>query len=178
MGQHPLLSRVMKGAFNLCPPQPRYETMWDVTKVLNYIESLGTTESLSLRDLTSKLVMILALTRPSCSADLVKLDLRFRRYSLEGVVFQDAGLAKQSKVRKPGGKFFFPAFENVDLCPMVTLQAYKLKTGSFQVQKGTERTRLFLTVVKPHKPISSSTLAKCHSLRRPASTQLTSKPTQ
>ena len=41
VGQHPLVSRVMKGAFNLRPPQPRYEATWDVTTVLRYIENLG-----------------------------------------------------------------------------------------------------------------------------------------
>ena len=77
----------------------------------------------------------------------------------EGVVFQDAGLAKQSRVGKPRADFF-PAFENVALCPMAILRAYEQKTESFRVQEDTERTRLFLTVVKLHKPISSSTLAR------------------
>ena len=160
VGQHPLVSRVMKGAFNLRPPQPRYETTWDVTKVLNYIESLGSSESLSLRDLSWKLAMLLALTRPSRSADLVKLDLRFRRYSPEGVTFQEAGLAKQSRAGKPRAEFFFPAFESRELCPKATLQVYEQRTESFRAQEDTERTRLFLAVVKPHKPISSSTLAR------------------
>ena len=109
VGQHPLISRVMKGAFNLRPPQPRYEATWDVTKVLNYIEAMGPSESLSLQELTWKLAMILALTRPSRSADLVKLDLRYRRVSPEGVVFQDVGLAKQSRAGKPRAEFFFPS---------------------------------------------------------------------
>ena len=121
VGQQPLISRVRS-------PQPHYKTMWDVTKVLNYIESLSVTESLSLRDLTWKLAMILTLTRSSRSTDLVKLDLRFRRLSPEGVVFQDAGLAKQLRVGKPRAEFFFPAFENEALCPMAMLRAYKQKT--------------------------------------------------
>lgn len=50
VGQHTLLSRVMKGAFNLRPPQPRYETTWDVTKVPNHIEAMGPSESLSPRN--------------------------------------------------------------------------------------------------------------------------------
>jgi hypothetical protein len=31
VGQHPLVSRVMKGAFNLRPPQPRHESTWYVS---------------------------------------------------------------------------------------------------------------------------------------------------
>ena len=75
VGQHPLVSRLLKGAFNQRPPKPRYEVTWDVTKVLNYLDSLGESDSLSLQVLTWKWAMILALTRPSRSADLVMLDL-------------------------------------------------------------------------------------------------------
>ena len=93
VGQHPLVSRVMKGAFNLRPPQPCYESTWDVSKVLDVIVSLGPSENLSLRDLTWKLAMLLALTGLSKSAGLAKLDLRFKQITPEGVVFQEMGLA-------------------------------------------------------------------------------------
>ena len=52
VGQHPLVSRVMRGAFNLRPPQPRYEATWDVSTVLRYIESLGPSEVLPLHELS------------------------------------------------------------------------------------------------------------------------------
>ena len=157
VGQHPIVSRVM----NLRPPQPRYETTWDVTVVLQYIESLGSSDSLPLQILSWKLAMLLALTRPSRSADLTRLDLRFRRYTPEGVVFQEAGLAKQSRQKNPKTEFFFPAFfQNSTLCPMATLRIYEQKTESFRSQEIEGRTRLFLAVVRPHKPVSSSTLAR------------------
>ena len=108
-----------------------YETTWDMTKVLNCIESLGSSESLSLRDPSWKLAMLLALTRPSHSADLIKLDLRLRHYSPEGVTFQQAGLTKQSRAGRPRAEFFFPAFESRELCPKATLQQ---RTESFRAQ--------------------------------------------
>ncbi len=46
VGQHPLVSRVLKGAFNQRPPEPRYKATWDISRVLNYIESLGRSDSL------------------------------------------------------------------------------------------------------------------------------------
>ena len=126
MGQHPLVSRLLKGVFNQRPPKPRYEVTWDITKVLNYIDSLGESDSLSFQVLTWKLAMILALTRPSRSADLVRLDLQYRRHTPEGVVFQEPGLAKQSRQGKPRAEFFFPAFpSNSRLCPQQTLRAYE-----------------------------------------------------
>ena len=160
VGQHPLISRVLKGAFNLRPPQPRYETTWDVATVLQYIESLGSSRSLSLQSISWKLAMLLAL-RPSRSADLVRLDLRTRRYTPDGVVFQEVGLAKQTRQNKPRTEFFFPVFpHNATLCPVETLRVYEQKTESFRSNKDEGGTRLFLAVVRPHKPISSSTLAR------------------
>ena len=33
VGSHPLVSRLLKGIFNLRPPEPKYLDMWDVTLV-------------------------------------------------------------------------------------------------------------------------------------------------
>ena len=35
VGQHPLISRLLKGAFNERPPRPKYHSVWDVDLVLN-----------------------------------------------------------------------------------------------------------------------------------------------
>ena len=100
----------MKGIYNEKPPQPRYSETWDVAVMTSYIESMGNNHSYSLADLTHKLVMLLALTRPSRSADFSQLDIRFRKYLPEGVVFQPTKLAKQSRQSKTIAEFFFPAF--------------------------------------------------------------------
>ena len=97
VGEHPLVSRVLKGAFHERPPQPRYSETWDVSTVTRYIDSLGPNSEITLSDLTHKLTMLLALTRPSRSADLANLNLQFRKYSPEGVTFAPTKLAKQSR---------------------------------------------------------------------------------
>ena len=177
-GTTPTCVKSNERAFNLRPPQPHYETMWDVAKVLNYIP-LGATESLSLCYLSWKLAMILALTRLSQSTDLVNLDLSYRHFSPEGVTFQDVGITTQSRVGKPRAEFFFPAFEDATLCSMQTLQVYEQKTESLRKQGDTERRRLFLAVVKPHKPICSSKLARWQkSLLERAGVDTDSKPTR
>ena len=107
VGQHPLVSRTLKGIFHERPPQPRYSQTWDVHTVIAYIESLGENDSLSLVNLTYKTVMLFALTRPSRLTDLAQLHLRFRRYLPEGVAFQPTRLAKQSRQSKPLAEFFF-----------------------------------------------------------------------
>ena len=94
VGQHPLVTRLIKGAFHERPPQPRYSETWDVSKVTSFLESLGSNDKLPATELTLKTVMLLALTRPSRSVDLANLSLDYRKYSPEGVTFMPTKLAK------------------------------------------------------------------------------------
>ena len=130
-----------------------------MSKVTAYFEARGENDSLSLADHTHKTVMLLALTRPSRSADLSQMDLRFRRYLPEGVTFQPTTLAKQSRQSKPLAEFFFPAFTaNHLLCPVTTLQAYENKTRQYRREEGSNL--LFLITIRPHGVASSSTIAR------------------
>ena len=40
VGQHPLVTQLLKAVFNLRPPQPGYTSIWDVSQVLVYLEGL------------------------------------------------------------------------------------------------------------------------------------------
>ena len=57
-----------------------------------------------------KLLMLMALTRPSHSADLDSFQLDRCRYKPEGVAFLPSALAKQSSQGKILREFFFPSF--------------------------------------------------------------------
>ena len=159
IGSHPMVSRLLKGVFHERPPQPRYSTTWDVSVVTNHIESLGDNQDLTLADLTLKVVALLALTRPSRSVDLTNLDIRFRHFCPEGVTFHAAKLAKQSRQTKPVKEFFFPKFEqNKKLCPVLALQEYEKRTS--EKRSSNSSTQLLIAMIKPHKPVSSSTVAR------------------
>ena len=73
ISQHPLVSRPLKGAFQTRPPLRRYQGTWDVGTVLNYISADQLDQKMSLKQLSLRTVMLLALTRPSRSADLANL---------------------------------------------------------------------------------------------------------
>lgn len=95
---------------NARPPQPRYTATWDVKNIA--IERKGDNAQLSLKDLTLKTAMLLALTRPSRSADLHSLDIAYlRTYNPEGICFIPTKLAKQKKAGKVAQTFFFPRFK-------------------------------------------------------------------
>ena len=157
IGQHPLVTKLLKGVFHDRPPLPRYTATWKVDAVLTHLGSLGSNENLSLKQLTWKTTMLLALTRPSRSADLSNLDITGRQYRPEGVAFLPCTLAKQSRQGKPIAEFFFPSFpHDTTLCPVTTLRAYEERTRDLRAKE----TRLFVSLIKPHNKVSSSTIAR------------------
>ena len=158
IGSHPMVSKLLKGVLHERPPQPRYSTICDVSVVTNHIESLGDNQDLTLADLTLKVVVLLALTRTSRSVDLTNMD-SFRHFCPEGVTFHAAKLAKQSCHTKPVNEFFFRKFgQNKKLCSVLALQEYEKRT--FEKRSSNGRTQLLIAMKKPHKPVSSSTLAQ------------------
>ena len=84
VGQHPLVVRLLKGVLNLRPAMPRYQQSWNVDTVLTYLQTLPNNEDLSLRSVTQKLAILLAITAPKRSSELKLLDLRFMRILPEG----------------------------------------------------------------------------------------------
>ena len=39
VGQHPQIERILKGAYNLRPPKPRYSNTWKVSTVVTWLDS-------------------------------------------------------------------------------------------------------------------------------------------
>ena len=118
IGKHPMITRLLKGAFHARPPLPRYTATWNVQSVLEYLEGMGTTSSLSLKQLSHKLCMLLAPTRPSRSADLASLQIDRCRFNPEGVTFLPAVLAKQSRPCKALTEYFSHLFHTTGSCAL------------------------------------------------------------
>ena len=159
VGQHPLVSRLLKGAFNLRPPQPRYSSTWDVSTMLHHLLSFGPNDKLCLDRLTRKLAVLLALVLAHRASDLVRLSLEGGTYTPEGVVLTCKGLSKTSRPGKnPSSVIIAPFEESHGLCPIKCLQQYEAVTKQFRVS--TSHNQLFLSTIEPHGPISSSTVAR------------------
>ena len=94
VGEHPLVCQLMKGIINKKPPLPRYTQTWKVHQVTSYLEGLGANSELSLKQLSGKLVVLLALTSAERGSELAAHDLRFRCFYPEGVSFTLPQLTK------------------------------------------------------------------------------------
>ena len=125
--------------------------------MLNYIDTLGDNQTLSLKHLSWKVTMLLALSRPSRSADLSKLDISKWVYKPDGVCFYPSTMAKQSRSTSQITNFFFPSLPGGSrLCPVSTLKEYESRIQPLRERE----TKLLVAIIKPHKAVSSSTVAR------------------
>jgi len=60
-GNHSLVSRFLKGTFTTRPALPKYKEVWDVNIVLVHLKTLRPAETLSLKLLSFKIVMLMAI---------------------------------------------------------------------------------------------------------------------
>ena len=158
VGQHPLVTRFLKGVFNSRPPAPKYSFTWNVDTVLVFLKSLPENNNLSLQQLSHKLVMLMALANADRCADLAALDLRYRYAQGNGEKFIIPGLTKTRRSGPPI-EAFYPAFpEDIRLCPVQTLHCYMARSKSLRQTLEDGRQPLFIAVRKPHKPVKAATI--------------------
>ena len=161
VGEHPMICQLLKGIFNSRPPQPRNSFTWDVSVVVGYIKSLGANSTLSLKVLSQKLAMLLALTSAERSSELAAHDLRFRSFYPEGVVFNLPCLTKSFRSGKNLKQSFHASFpEDKNLCVVECLREYEAPTKDMRPVIAGQENKLFLSIVQPHKPVSSGTVAR------------------
>ena len=161
VGQHPYVTRLLKGALNKRPPKPRYSHTWNVDIMIKYIISLGKNSTLSLKVISMKLVTLFALTCPERISALASLDLRYCSVLPEGVSFKLTVPRKTGSADKPAEAFFARFDKDKKLCPVECLRQYlKLSRKVRPVIPSSLPDRLFISFIRPHKPVTSTTLGR------------------
>ena len=105
---------------------------------------------LDLKQLSVESVTLLAINCHGRSSDLTSLDLSQHWSSDSKIVFRSGKLPKQSN---PSKKFEVQLDQDARICPFVHLKEYIDRTSSLRQNA----TQLY---VKPHKPVTSGTLAR------------------
>ena len=148
----------MSGIHNLRPPTPRYNVIWEVETVVDFLKQLKDDSTLSDRDLTLKTAMLMALTAIKRCSDLHTLDTKFIAIGQDKVIFKIYGKPKnfRKKGKAPGPVTFWSS--GLELCPVTTIKAYLERTKPWR--EGNTDTRFFLSYVKPHQPVTSSTIGR------------------
>lgn len=169
VGQHPLVSRLMKGIFHQRPPQPRYQATWSVGTLLTHLQSLGGNSALSLKQLTGKLACLLALCAANRGAELQGLDARHMVIQPDGVTFLLPVLTKTQRPGQQCQEFSYPALppDSATVCPVRCLETYLERTGPWrtlpQSAGGGQDARpdpLFRALIRPHGGVSRDTISR------------------
>ena len=134
---------------------------WDINQVLNQLKAWSPADSITLKQLTLKLFMLAALILEARKSSIDKFDLRFRFLRSNGVLFKVPGLTRCANQNKPAEKVFLASFPpDRRLCFTTYLRVYERKTKVFRPTSAQSKNLLFLSYIKPHKPVSSSTSAR------------------
>ena len=156
-GHHPLVARFLKGVFTARPALPRYQEVWDVSVVLKYLKSLHPPEQLSLKDLTLKMTMLIALLSGQRCQTIHALDTTTMVLSADKCVFYIYELLKTSRPGKHYGCLELRAYaDDKQLCVVNLLQEYVQRTVKF---RGTNA-QLLLSYHKLHNPVSTATIGR------------------
>ena len=99
-GQHFLVKKFVRGVYNLRTPAPKYSYIWDVSVVLKFFRHLPENNLLSLKLLSLKLVMLVALVSGQRVQTLSLLDLSFTYSVYDSIVFVIPDMTKTSRPGK------------------------------------------------------------------------------
>ncbi|KZS01497.1 Uncharacterized protein APZ42_001827 [Daphnia magna] len=157
VGEHPLVTRLLKGCYNINPPRPKYNIMWDPDQVLNYFVSLGENRILSLAQLARKMVTLVALATLMRVSEIASI-------GYESVVFSESSAKfsiiapRKAQHSEPLQSFSISMCPNKMLCPVLVVQDYVERTQKFRSATNSER--LVIAVIAPHKPVTPNSVSR------------------
>ena len=159
-GSHPLVKRLMKGAFERKPALPRNQEIWDINLVLQYLKAMDNYDDISLKDLTLKTVMLLALSsdqRRQALQSLKKSGITFKGQACQ-INFQSK--LKTTRPGKHQAPIILRPFEDPSICASTCLHLYITRTEPLRELGNPTYDQLLLSYHKPHKPVSLDTVSR------------------
>ena len=159
-GSHPLVVRFMKGVFALRPSQPRYSAVWDVNQVLTYLRKFSPMKEISLKDLTLKLTMLMALTQAARVQTLQLITLDGCKKLKTEFVFRLNSLLKLSRTSCRASVLSFIAYPpDRRLCVYTVLKEYLFRARNVR-KDDIDNKMLLVSYVKPYKPVTRDTISR------------------
>lgn len=153
-----LITRFLKGVFRRTPTVPRYNSTWDTSIVLNYLNTLNN-ESISLETLCKKLITLLALVTAQRMQTLSLIKVCNIEKTDTKICIKIPDFIKTSGVNRTQPILVLPFFrENPEICPAKTLDCYLNRTENIRRNNNVEE--LFVSFKKPHARVSSQTLSR------------------
>ena len=115
-GEHPLIRRLVKRTYQRRPPLPRYNSTWDVCKVLDLLKTWSPSSELTLRLITLKLAMLCVLVTGQRCQSIHMMDLKHVSKTESSYIFCLDDHLKQYKPGKRNPELVLPAFPAETMC--------------------------------------------------------------
>lgn len=154
-GKHPLTTKFMKGVFKLRPPTAKYTATWDVSLVLNQLRTLNNM-SISLKELTHKCVMLLALSTGQRVQTIGALRKSTMITDKDKFTFNFNSILKTSKPGVHQSVSVCRYLKDELICPFLCLRDYLDRTGDIR----NDTDDVFISFQKPFQAVSSQTISR------------------
>lgn len=157
LGSDDRIRRFIKGVFRMRPTKPKYNFTWDPDTVLNHLASLYPNTDLNLKQLTQKLVTLLALVTAHRVQTLTLISIDNIKTYDDKITISITKLIKTSGPERESPLLVLPFFRNKpEICPAQCLLDYLNKTVDIRHSVRD----LFVTFKRPHKKATSQSLSR------------------
>ena len=154
-GSNHVVCWLLRGCYEANPPKPRYENFWDVNLVFSLIKKWGHNRSLSLKQLSLKLTILLLLVSSQRGQTIINLTTDNMILEEDKVVFK----LKTLKHNRVGDRLDTLVLKEFTLCRrLCVVRTVKTYLKATELVRG--HSQLLLSFVRPHLPISRDTLAR------------------
>ena len=148
----------MTGIFNNRPPKPRYNFVWDIKKVLNYLSKLPDNLSLPIRVISHKLALLLSLTVASRVTEIFGLNIEYLIEFEDKIGFTFHKLTDSWRKGRPLLSVEICVYrQNPNLCVVQAIKSYLQVTQAWRNKYGQKQ--LLLSTLDPHQEVKKSTVA-------------------
>lgn len=157
VGEHPLVKTLLGGCYNLNPPRPKYDAMWDPDIVINFACIRPVNADLSLSELAQKSTTLIALASLMRVSEIASTDCESISFSVSSVKF---ALLRPSKSQRSGPRQSFVLDVNPvkNACPVDSLKSFLDRTQ--ELRSLSNRNNVFVGLIAPHAPVSPNTMAR------------------
>ena len=155
VGNHRLVKRLLRGVFLQRPALPRYQFTWDVSKVLKYLKTLEPVNSISLKLLTYKVAMLIALLSGQRVQTLHLIDVKNVEFRDSVVVIRVTELVKQTRPGFHIGEITLPRYrEDISICVFNALKVYLQRTELLR----NGHSKLFISHISPYGRVTRASI--------------------
>ena len=149
--------RFFRGISKLRPSKPKYDSTWDPKIVLKYFTSLPSNEELLIKQLTKKLICLLALITGHRMQTFAQIKTINIKTTIEGAEIKIPDQIKTSGPNKKQPWLTLPYYlQDEKICAASTLRSYSNRTRNMRE----DSVSLYISFKNPYRDVTTQTLSR------------------